>query len=197
MRISFFCLIFLVFCSVAFCVEEIKVDNIVVTSGRAYVVGPKGIDVGTKYYIDRDYVVNTLPKELIGATFIMTANDDKNSIGEDFLKFSVNRPVKVWLARDSRGDEGKGGKIPDWLSKAKGWTRHEDMKIDVSDANMGFFILNSKEFEKGLIVLCGNADPPSAGHGSQYLVLLTPTEKLSVESKYKIISAWAKLKSDI
>ena len=193
--LSIICFVSMIFCLNAFSAEEIKVENIEATNGRPYMVGPDGIDIGTKYYSDRDYVVNTLPEELIGAMFIMTANDDKNCAGEDFLKFTVDRNVKIWLARDSRGDEGKGGRVPEWLSEDKGWIRHEDMKIDCTDGNMGFFILYSKDFEKGEIVLGGNTDPPSAGQGSQYLVLLTPGEKLSVESKCKVISTWAELKS--
>ncbi|MBD3182128.1 hypothetical protein GF312_07545 [Candidatus Poribacteria bacterium] len=156
---SIICFTFLFLCPKSFSAETITVENIEVASGRAYVVPEAGIDVGTKYYIDRDYVVNLLPEELIGATFIMTGNDDKNSVGEDFLTFTVDIPTKVWLARDSRGDEGKAGQIPEWLSEDMGWERHEDLKIEVTDGNMGFFILYSKDFEKGDIVLGGNADP--------------------------------------
>jgi len=37
-------------------------------------------------------------------------------VGAEFLKFTVeDRPVVVWLARDSRGDMDKGGKTPEWL----------------------------------------------------------------------------------
>ncbi len=43
------------------------------------------------------------------------------------------------------------------------------MKIDVTDANMGFFILWSKNFSKGEIKLGGNADPPASGQGSNYI----------------------------
>ncbi len=121
--ISFFCILFILFYVLYYqnsaLAEEIKVTNIKVASGKQYKVGDGGIKVGTVYYIDRAYVVNTIPKEVDGALWIMTANDDKNSIGEEFLSFTVNVPVIVWLAHDSRGEEEKGGKPPEWLSDKK------------------------------------------------------------------------------
>ncbi len=196
--ISIICLLFILF-YVLFCqnsalAEEIKVTNIKVGSGRQYQVGDGGIKVGTVYYIDRAYVVNTIPKEVDGALWIMTANDDKNSIGEEFLSFTVNVPVIVWLAHDSRGEEEKGGKPPEWLSEKKGWEKHPDMKIDVTDTNMGFFILWSKSFNKGEVKLGGNADPPAAGQGSNYIVILTPGKGLSVEPIGKLFKTWSSIK---
>lgn len=179
-------------------VEEIKVENIKVKSGKAYKVGDDGLNVGTVYYIDRTYVVTIMPEEMVGATFIMTANDDKGAAGEDFLKFTVKSPVVVWVARDSRGDPIKGGQVPEWQSEKQGWVRHEDMLIEVTDTNMGNFVLWSKEFPTGGdIVLGGNVDPPAAGQGSMYFVLLTAGKKLAVESSGKLAAKWGKLKGDL
>lgn len=196
--VLFICLLLFLFYAMYFqsitFAEDIKVTNIKVGSGRPYKVGEGGLKIGTVYYIDRAYVVNTIPKELDGALWIMTANDDKNSVGEDFLRFTVNVPVIVWLAHDSRGEEEKGGKPPEWLSADKGWEKHPDMKIDVTDSNMGFFILWSKSFNKGEIKLGGNADPPAAGQGSNYIVILTPGKNLSVEPNSKLYKTWAYIK---
>jgi len=179
-------------------VEDIKVENIKAKSGKAYKVGDDGLNVGTVYYIDRTYVVTTMPKEMEGATFIMTANDDKGSAGADFLIFTAKSPVLVWLAWDSRGDPVKGGQTPEWLSEEQGWVRHEDMIIEVTDTNMGFFLLWHKEFPGNEdIVLGGNADPPAAGQGSMYLVLLTAGKKLAVRSSGKLATQWSKLRSQI
>ncbi len=196
--ISFICLLSILFC-VLYCqnvtlAEEIKVTNIKAGSGKQYKVGDGGLKIGTVYYIDRTYVVNTIPEELDGALWIMTANDDKNSIGKDFHSFTVNVPVIVWLAHDSRGEEEKGGKPPEWLSEKNGWEKHPDMKIDVTDANMGFFILWSKSFNKGEIKLGGNADPPASGQGSNYIVLLTPGKSLAVDPVSKLYKTWAYIK---
>jgi len=191
------CLTSLLFCfAIALALEEVEIEDIEVASGLPYVVGDGGLDIGVVYYMDRDYIVNLMPEELIGATWIMTGNGDKNSAGEEFLKFTVGRNAIVWLARDSRGDEGKGGVIPEWLSEDSGWERHEEMLIDVTDGNMGHFVLYSKEFAKGEVILGGNADPPAAGHGSNYLVLVTPGEDLAVEPAGKLSTTWAGLKNE-
>ncbi len=176
-------------------VQDIKVTDIEVASGRPYKLGDEGIKVGTVYYIDRTYVVNSLPKELEDSKFIMTANDDKNSTGEDFLKFVVDRNATIWLAHDSRGEVEKGGSPPDWLSEKNGWVKHPDMKMDVSDTNMGFFVFWSKEFKKGTVTIGGNADKGASGQGSNYVVLIKPSKALSVDLKGKMISTWANLKS--
>ena len=181
---------------VALAQEEIKIDNIEVGSGRPYQVGEGGFEVGTTYYIDRAYVVNLMPEELEGAAWIMTANDDKQSQGEDFLKFTVDRPAVVWMARDSRGDLDKGGTPPGWLSEDNGWERHADMLVEVTDGNMGHFVLWSKEFDAGEIVLGGNADPPAAGQDSSYVVLLMPGKPKAVEPLSKLSTTWGRLRRE-
>lgn len=192
--ISLSCLMILLFCTGIVLAQDIKIANIKVASGKPYKVGEGGLKVGSKYYIDRDYIVNTIPKDLEGALWIMTANDDKNSVGEEFLRFTVNVPVIVWLAHDSRGEEEKGGKPPEWLSADKGWEKHPDMKIDVTDTNMGFFILWSKSFNKGDVILGGNADPPAAGQGSNYIVLLMPGKNLAIDPISRLYKTWGSLK---
>lgn len=202
-NLSLACLIFLLFClplaiaqdDVEIKVEDIDVKIVKVGSGKPYKVGEGGLKINTVYYIDRTYVVTAMPEEMIGATFIMTGNDDKSSVGLDFLQLEVKDPVLVWLARDSRGDPGKGGQTPAWLSEDEGWIRHEDMIIEVTDTNMGHFVLWHKEFPKGgEIVLGGNAEPPSAGQGSMYIVLLTAGKALAVKPAGKLGAQWGKLK---
>ena len=197
-RIISLCLVFLMsvlFClSIALAQGDIEVKDIEVGSGMPYQVGEGGLNIDTVYYTDRDYIVTAMPEELVGATWIMTANNDKNSTGADFLKFTVVGPVVVWLAHDSRGEEEKGGTPPEWLSEDNGWEKHPDMIIEVTDTNMGHFILWSKEFEKGEVVLGGNADPPAGGQGSNYIVLLTPGEAIAVKPLSKLSTTWAGMK---
>jgi hypothetical protein len=197
-RIISLCSVFsmsVLFClSIALAQDDIEVKDIEVGSGRPYQVGEGGLNINTIYYTDRDYIVTAMPEELVGATWIMTANDDKSSAGADFLKFAVSGPVVVWLAHDSRGEEEKGGTPPEWLSEDTGWEKHPDMLIEVTDGNMGNFILWSKEFEKGEVVLGGNTDPPASGQGSNYLVLLTPGEAKAVKPLDKLNTTWAELK---
>lgn len=194
MKVLFVCVLLAFFSVSLSLAQDLKVTDIKVTSGKQYKLGDKGIGVGTTYYIDRAYTVNALPKELEGCMFIMTANDDKNSTGADFLKFTVNINAEVWLAHDSRGEKEKGGTPPEWLSEKNGWVKHPDMIMEVTDANMGFFVFWSKEFKKGQVTIGGNADPPASGQGSNYVVLIKPGKSLAVESKGKAITTWAKLR---
>ena len=78
-----------------------------------------------KIYIDRDYIILTVPKGFEGMQTIMTANDDKNETSADFLTFSVDKDSVIYVAHDSRAEAEKGGKSPKWLSddfkKRTGW----------------------------------------------------------------------------
>ena len=67
----------------------LTVSEVTAESGAAYTVVEGGLENGAVCYIDRDYVYGSIPDFLVGATYIMTANDDKNSQGSDFLSFMV------------------------------------------------------------------------------------------------------------
>ncbi len=172
---------------------EIKITNIKAKSGRAYEEGEGGLDVNVKYYMDRDYVSTAMPDEFIGAQWIMTGNDDKSSTGADFLTFEVDQSAAVWVAHDSRGEKEKGGTPPQWLSDE--FEHFPDLKMEVTDGNMGFFTFWKKEFPKGEIVLGGNADPPAAGQGSNYVVLILPGENRAVKAQGKLGITWGAIKA--
>ena len=78
----------------------------------------------------------------------MTANSDHKSKGKAFLTFTTDRSVRLWVCRDSRGDQIKKGKAPKWLSD--NFERMET-RIETNEANMGFFILyrGKKDLPKG------------------------------------------------
>ena len=166
---------------------QVGVSNLV---PEKYQVGT--IAVGEKYYVDRDYTVVELPDELDGITMIMTGNDEKNSTGEGFMSFDINVPATVYIAHDSRGEVAKGGVPPAWL--ADGFTFMDGVAIEASDANMGTFGIWKKDFNAGTVKLGGNADPPAAGQGSMYLVLLNPLDLSSVKSIGKATTTWAEIK---
>jgi hypothetical protein len=94
---------------------KVKVTDIKAASGKDYKLGDSLEINKTKYYMDRDYLVTAMPKELEGIQWIMTGNDDKNSQGKNFLTFKVDQPAVIWIAHDSRGEEEKAGKPPQWL----------------------------------------------------------------------------------
>ena len=179
----------LTFLFVCLAAAEVGVSNL---SPDTYEVATIAVD--ELYYMDRDYVVISLPAELDGATLIVTGNDDKNSAGAGFITFNVGEPTTVYVGHDSRGDEAKGGVPPEWLSNdfalVEGW------EIEVTDGNMGTFSVWKKEFSVGTVELGGNADAPAAGQGSMYIVLLTPSSETAVEPGTKLSTTWAALKSE-
>ncbi len=178
--------------------DKIGIEIVDVGSKLAYEVGDD-LQVGTVYYIDRAYTITMMPVELEGIQWIMTANDDKNSAGAEFLVISVDGPATVWIGHDSRGEEERAGLPPQWLTD--GYERVFDPDdnpegvLGSTDANMGTFNLWKADFDKGEIAIGGNADAPAAGHGSNYVVLVEPGVGLSVDPAGKLGSTWAALKS--
>ncbi|MDA1191752.1 MAG: hypothetical protein O3A46_08740, partial [Candidatus Poribacteria bacterium] len=181
---------------------DVTISDIEVTSGREYKVGGVVAEAAL-YYIDRAYGFGPLPEDpddktlaedIARAVFIMTANDDKASLGDGFLKFTVKTNsggFRVWVLRDSRGDAAKAGKAPQWLTDAFDST--EIQFTTPGDANMGAFVIyKGKEvLETGSqVVLGGNTDPPAAGQGSSYVPLVTEEQGLSVEPMGKAAVTW-------
>lgn len=156
-----------------------------------YVVGEEGLEIGSVYLIDRDYFVKDMSKELEGATFIMTAMDDEGSKGADFITFSVDVPVVVWLAADQRW-----GDAPKWASDGEGWTEQPDYLVQTNEEDTDIFVLRNKEFPAGDISLGGNNDAP-ANLAPMYWVFLTPgSEAAAVDATDKLATTWGKLKNN-
>ncbi len=128
------------------------ISNLSVASGKAYQI-LTGLSNNLPCYIDRSYKYSNVPSFLNGATFIKTANDDKNRTDTNFLTFTVNSNVKVYVAYDNRNAK------PGWLST------YTDTKSDLT-TDVGFSIYQ-KNFSAGKITLGGN----QAG-GSMYTVMI-------------------------
>ena len=71
-------------------------------SGKAYRV-EDSIGEGGRLYVDRDYTFSSVPDIIAGAQYIMTANNDKHKMGDDFLSFTINRDASVTFTLD--GDD--------------------------------------------------------------------------------------------
>jgi hypothetical protein len=138
------------------------VDNLVVSTGKAYTTGY--LAIGDKYYIDRDYVILDQPEGFETYEAILTANDDKNVSALNHLQFDVTTDVTLWIAYDRRATS-----LPDWLDNnfaASGM----GMIVETTDSNMGYFNLYSADFEMGSITLGGNQASDAAGAASNYIV---------------------------
>ena len=191
------CLILPCFILVSFYVPKVLAQDIEVTDLESrsvvgdYIVGEEGLEIGSVYLIDRDYFVKDMSKELEGATFIMTAMDDEGSQGADFITFSVDVPVVVWLAADKRW-----GSPPKWASDGEGWEEQPDYLVQTNEEDTDIFVLRNKEFPAGDISLGGNNDAP-ANLAPMYWVFLTPgSGAAAVEARDKLATTWGQLKSN-
>jgi hypothetical protein len=128
------------------------ISNLSVASGKTYQT-LTGLSNNLPCYIDRSYKYSNVPSFLNGATFIKTANDDKKQTDTNFLTFTANSNVKVYVAYDNRNAK------PAWLSTYT--DTKSDLKTDVS------FSIYQKNFSAGKITLGGN----QAG-GSMYTVMI-------------------------
>ena len=177
--------------------KDILVDDIEVLDLKSrsvigeYVVGEEGLELGSVYLIDRDYVVKDMSDEFEGATYIMTAMDDERSKGNDFITFRVKVPIVVWLATDKRW-----GNPPKWASEANGWEEQPDYLVQTNEEDTNIFVLINKEFPAGMISLGGNNDAP-ANLAPMYWVFLTLGEGgAAVESTDKLTTTWGEIKNN-
>jgi len=128
------------------------ISNLSVASGKAYQI-LTGLSNNLLCYIDRTYKYSNVPSFMNGATFIKTANDDKKRTDTNFLTFTANYNVKVYVAYDNRNAK------PAWLST------YTDTKADLT-TDTGFSIYQ-KNFSAGKITLGGNVSG-----GSMYTVMI-------------------------
>ncbi len=122
------------------------------------------------YYVDRGYHIVSIPvhygyKYL---TWIRTANDDKDEIGEDFLNFILNEESRVYVALDTR--EG----LPSWVQE-EGWIDNDNYVIIEALNGRVQHNVYYKDFESGYVGIDGNE-----GKGNMYVVFV---ESLSSERK--------------
>ncbi len=141
---------------------QLVISNLVVLSGKAY-RDLEGLADGATAYIDRAFTYSGVPAQLAGATYIQTANDDKQSQGDGFLEFDVNQAVTVYVAHDDRY-----ATKPAWLA---GYADSgDDLTIDV------VFSLLQRDFAAGRISLGGNVNPAEPEGNSMYTVIVVPAE---------------------
>ncbi len=150
--------------------KKVDITNLNAQSGRQYQISDAV--PGSLYYTDRDYRFISLPTPLMDGVLIMTADEDGDSCAPDFLTFDVGVPVTLYILRDSRGDEDKGGKPPGWL--LSGFERIAGWKVETTDPDMGYFTVWKADFDAGTVQLGGNACPPAEGQVSNYVMIVVP-----------------------
>ena len=101
------------------------------------------VAVGDLVFGDRDVTYVTLPDSVVGAEYIRTACDAKNS-AQTLATFEAAEDIVVYVGLDKRVTA-----VSAWLSD---WTNTEEAAVNSKDVN---FILYKKEFKKGDIVTLG------------------------------------------
>lgn len=116
--------------------------------------------VGDAYYIDRDYTVAQLPKQLEDMLWLQTANDDKTDQSEDFLRFQLHGSATVYVAYDARI-----ANVPVWLDD------YDKTILQIVDSRGMAFDVYARDYKKGEVVLGGNE---GTADDNMYLLLIAP-----------------------
>ena len=130
------------------------------------------MQVGNQYYVDVDYEIVSIPSILNEGIWIQTADADKSNSRDDYLTFTIDRDVDVYVAYDSAATS-----LPDWMISI-GFV---DTSVDVNVTNSSAPVLRlyKKTFLysvdtplDGSIQLGGNSAVGAAGAAANYLVIV-------------------------
>ena len=119
---------------------------------------PAAVQEGTSYYVDRDYKIASIPNDLKSAIWLKTANDDKFSTGNDFLEFTVNQRVDLYVGYDTRLTT-----LPEWLAA---W---DTTTYKIVDEHAETFQVYHTLQDSGKVVLGGNY---GTDNSNMYFVLI-------------------------
>ncbi|MBN2412332.1 hypothetical protein JXQ31_11625 [candidate division KSB1 bacterium] len=144
--------------------SSFQISNINVSSGRAY-VQDFNVNINRPFYIDRTYTVAYIPPDYRGLIWLKTANDDKRNEDANFMSYTVNQDVTVYVGYDTRI-----AVKPGWLQS---WTSTQDYITDDTGVE---FELMQKDFTKGTITLGSN----QGSSGSMYIILHMPTGEVDL-----------------
>ena len=124
---------------------ELQITGLTVASGKSYEIAQSIAD-GDRQYIDREFTFSSLG-DLAGTTCIRTANADKSLSGDQFLSFSANRHVTVYVAYDNRVSAP-----PPWLSS---WD-NDGERTGISEAYPDGITVYSRRFDAGTVSIGAN-----------------------------------------
>ena len=119
------------------------------------------------YYVDQPYTLTSIPTALANGIWIQTANAaaERTNASTTYINFTVDRPVKVYVAYDWNGGAAT---LPTWLS---GWF-DEGVNVLTTDPLAPTLHVYSKTFAAGPVSLGGNLASPASGADSNYLAVV-------------------------
>lgn len=167
-----FCYLFIILSSCSTQKQSFQKVSISNLSHQNYKIIENGLLSGTNQYIDRKIKFMKIPSFVKGATFIQTANDDKNSKGEDYLTFDVDQDVSVYIAHSNEVNTK-----PLWLKN-----NYKDLGKDIITTD-GNYRLFKKEFSKGQISIGGNIEKEDDRGKSMYTIIVVSKSNSLTNSK--------------
>jgi len=123
------------------------------------------LEAGSVYYIDSPHKITSLPAGMEGLTWIKTADRDKYETSQNFLYFSNNKALIVYVAYDSRASS-----LPNWLAPFT----NTGTSIGTTDGSLNVYAKYFPLGPTGEILLGGNKALGASGDNSNYIVALRP-----------------------
>ncbi len=112
-------------------------------------------------YIDRAYYFTEVPESYLGLDVIQTSNTDKPLTTEDFLTFSVNQSVTVYV-----GYKQDAPSLPSWLSE------NFVKNGDIIKSSYTSWDVWQRDYSAGEITLGGNLTQADGSYNAMYTVIV-------------------------
>lgn len=145
------------------------ISNLKANSNKSYSL-QSNLQNGSMVYSDRDYVWKDLPEYFKGAYSIITANEDKFINSDNFIEFTANQNIRVYIAYDPSYPQKPG-----WIysfQKAADNLYFADTK---NGWVSGAMLIHERTYNKGDTVRLGGNYNPAANHnGAMYAVFIKP-----------------------
>ncbi len=125
--------------------------------------------VGERYYVDRDFVVVTIPEKYDNLWWIKTGNEDQDTDENvSWLTFQALQNIRVYVALDTRS-----GTLPSWIDET--WTDTGDsILVRVLNNNQISHKLYAKRFNTYAEVMLNGNGQTGDMQRNMYFVLIRP-----------------------
>ena len=157
--------------------EDDLIKQFFVDSNNLYEVSK--LTEGETFFTDRPYTLTNVPAFLEGASFVKTANTDKQRTdAQDFLKVYLKQQAVAYVAYDPRGTT-----LPAWLQD---WTKTDEV-IGTTDPGSAYYEVYTRPVRFTLfetypyqISIGANLAPPAAGSNMNYLIAFVPVSASAI-----------------
>jgi lysophospholipase L1-like esterase len=125
------------------------------------------LDADDAYYIDEAYTLSSIPAGLADGIWVVPSNAESTNTSADYIEFTVDRPVRVFVAYDSGASS-----LPNWLDPSSSDFEDSFLEISTTDPLSPALHVYSQAFSAGTVTLGGNMATGATGVDSNYLVIV-------------------------